>query len=219
MHLSDGPARPLGVPGSCRMDLDAAFAPGGEHEHSAGELPVAAKRRAKRRADADVPAADRSLKLIEDLYRHEAPRFRRVALAIVRNPHAAEDVVQEAFSRALLRRRSFRGSGDASGWLWRIVVNAALSRRRRWQLEARLHARPEREGTSAPAIERGEGQLGELVARLPERQKLALFLRYYADLDYEAIAHALSIAPGTVGKLLHDARAGIARALEEEPDG
>ncbi|HYX89108.1 MAG TPA: sigma-70 family RNA polymerase sigma factor [Gaiellaceae bacterium] len=201
------------------MDLDAACAPGAELMPSADEPLTAGERRRWMRRIARVPAVDRSPDLIEELYRREAPRFRRVAFAIVRNAEVAEDVVQEAFTSALLRRRSFRGSGDASGWLWRIVVNGALSRRRRWQVEARLRERPEREACAAPEIEPADRQLRDFVARLPERQKLALFLRYYADLDYDAIAQALAIAPGTVGKLLHDARSRIRTALAEEADG
>ena len=54
-----------------------------------------------------------------------------------------------------------------------------------------------------------------LIRELPERQRLALFLRYYADLDYATIAHALEIAPGTVGALLSQARDGLRGALGE----
>jgi DNA-directed RNA polymerase specialized sigma24 family protein len=53
------------------------------------------------------------------------------------------------------------------------------------------------------------------VARLPRRQKLALFLHYYADLDYDAIARVLEISPGTVGKLLWDARTTLRGMLDE----
>jgi DNA-directed RNA polymerase specialized sigma24 family protein len=45
-----------------------------------------------------------------------------------------------------------------------------------------------------------------------------LFLHYYADLDYETIGRVLEIAPGTVGKLLHDARATLRRALDGGSD-
>ena len=65
----------------------------------------------------------------------------------------------------------------------------------------------------AEAPRASESSFCALVARLPERQRTALFLRYYADLDYAAIAELLSIRPGTVGKLLHDARATL-RAAE-----
>ena len=61
-------------------------------------------------------------------------------------------------------------------------------------------------------------QVRALVAALPERQRLVLFLRYYADLDYRRIAEALAIEPGTVGATLSHAHATIRRALEEVPE-
>jgi RNA polymerase sigma-70 factor (ECF subfamily) len=183
------------------------------------EFVTAPGRRSWLGARARAPAVDRSLELIEELYREEAPRFRRVAFAIVHDLETAEDVVQEAFANAVLRRRSFRGSGEVSGWIWRIVVNTALSRRRRGRLEARVCEWPELRASEGPDVEFRDRRLREHVSKLPERQKLALFLRYYADLDYDAIADVLSIAPGTVGKLLHDARTTIGRAVEREADG
>jgi RNA polymerase sigma factor (sigma-70 family) len=61
------------------------------------------------------------------------------------------------------------------------------------------------------------GEVRVVLATLPERQRLVLFLRYYADLDYRAIAEALEIQPGTVGATLHQAHAAVRRALEEVP--
>src|SRR5919204_6305856 len=93
-------------------------------------------------ADAVAPAprsvSDPALELIEAICREQAARFRRVAAAIVESGEAAEDVVQEAFATAVAKRGSFRGSGAASAWIWRIVVNGALSRRRRGRLEHRM---------------------------------------------------------------------------------
>ena len=53
------------------------------------------------------------------------------------------------------------------------------------------------------------------LALLPERQRLILFLHYYADLDYATIAEAIGISTGTVGATLHTARANMRRRLEE----
>src|ERR687888_340942 len=170
--------------------------------------------------DAVAPApravSDPALELIEEIYREQAPRFRRVATAIVESAEAAEDVVQEAFASAVAKRGSFRGSGAASAWIWRIVVNGALSRRRRGRLEHRLTEwlKAASDHPEEPRV--GGSSFRALVARLPERQRTVLFLRYYADLDYAAIAEALSIRPGTVGKLLHDARATLRSALGDE---
>jgi RNA polymerase sigma factor (sigma-70 family) len=50
---------------------------------------------------------------------------------------------------------------------------------------------------------------------LPERQRLALFLRYYADFDYQAIAETLGVSTGTVGAMLNAAHTALRRSLEE----
>ena len=50
---------------------------------------------------------------------------------------------------------------------------------------------------------------------LTERQREIVFLHYYADLDYAAIAEALAISPGTVGATLTAARQTLRGALEE----
>jgi RNA polymerase sigma-70 factor (ECF subfamily) len=165
-------------------------------------------------AAAERPSPDDALARIEQVYVQHAARFRRVARAIVGDLETSEDVVQEAFATAIRKRRSFRGSGDVVAWIWRIVVNTAVSRTRRRRLELRGLQRTQT--STGVGQQSGDERVREHVARLPERQRLVLFLHYYADLEYEAIGAALSIAPGTVGKLLHDARATMRRALEEE---
>jgi RNA polymerase sigma-70 factor, ECF subfamily len=151
---------------------------------------------------------------LEAIYREHGPRFQRVAHAILRDAAAAEDVVQEAFAIAILRQRSYRGSGDPVGWVWRIVVNTALSRRRRRAVEELLFQRDGRAAETSETLADGE-RIRRCVARLPKRQKLALFLQYYADMDYDAIARVLGVSPGTVGKLLWDARTTLRRMLDE----
>jgi RNA polymerase sigma-70 factor (ECF subfamily) len=180
----------------------------------ASEVIVARSEGDLRLPSARERSSERAALSIEEIYRQDAPRFRRVAHAIVGDAQTAEDVVQEAFATAIVRRRSFRGSGDGAAWIWRIVVNTALSRRRRRRLEEAVLGRTGGSADAEPA--RDERRLREHVARLPKRQKLALFLHYYADMDYDTIGSVLSVAPGTVGKLLHDARATIRRALEAD---
>jgi RNA polymerase sigma factor (sigma-70 family) len=68
---------------------------------------------------------------------------------------------------------------------------------------------------TAEASEYAPGAIHALVAELPERQRLALFLRYYADLDYGAIADALEISGGTVGATLNQARENLRRLMTE----
>jgi RNA polymerase sigma-70 factor, ECF subfamily len=151
---------------------------------------------------------------LEAIYREHGPRFRRVARAIVHDAGVAEDVVQEAFAIAILRQRSYRGSGDPVGWVWRIVVNTAVSRRRRRRVEEVLVHR-DVGGAETSGAHGDDVRVRRYVARLPKRQKLALFLHYYADMDYDAIAGVLGISPGTVGKLLWDARTTLRKMLDE----
>jgi RNA polymerase sigma-70 factor, ECF subfamily len=156
-----------------------------------------------------------SLDELEAAYRSSLPRFRRVAAAIVGDRERACDVVQDAFGTAIRKRRSFHGSGPLEAWLWRLVVNEARDQARPFQppLEELL-ARGEAH-TNGGADARDE--LRVAVALLPERQRLVLFLRYYADLDYAAIAEALEIAPGTVAATLNAAHATLRRTLQEVP--
>lgn len=150
-----------------------------------------------------------SLSEIEAVYRERFPEFRRVAAAIVGDRDAALDVVQDAFGRAIRRRKTFRGEGPLAAWIWRMVVNTARDYRR-------PRPRP-----AAPELEWRNGEvestaaLGVAIRLLPERQRLALFLRYYADLDYSAIAETLRVKPGTVAASLNAAHAALRRALEE----
>src|SRR5262249_60466493 len=97
--------------------------------------------------------------------------------------------------------------------LWPAVLNAALTELRRRTAPPSQCFAPA--ATSTPDGDAPYAGMEGAVARLPERQRLVLYLRYYADLDYRAIADALGIAPGTVGAALHAARATLQRHLEE----
>jgi RNA polymerase sigma-70 factor, ECF subfamily len=151
------------------------------------------------------------LREVEGIYRTRFAELQRVAAAISGSRQAAPDLVQEAFVRAVQRIDTFRGDGPLDGWVWRIVVNVAKGGR-----SAPLGlVRPEQE--SAVVMSSGalaHADLAAAVAKLSERQRLVLFLRYYADLDYATIAEALSISSGTVGATLTTARTALEQALE-----
>ena len=149
---------------------------------------------------------------IEAVYREWFPEFRRVAAAIVGDRDAALDVVQEAFGTAIRHRKRFRHEGPLEAWIWRIVVHTATDSRRPRPQPARIAPASSQNGHAEAS-----GMLASALALLPERQRLALFLRYYADLDYAAIAEALGVRPGTVAATLNAAHAALRRALEEVP--
>jgi RNA polymerase sigma-70 factor, ECF subfamily len=154
------------------------------------------------------------LEELEAVYRSRLPEFRRVAAAITGDGHAALDVVQEAFGLAIRRRETYRGTGDLAAWVWRIVVNQARDHVRtaaqRALAETAASALPARNGSQPDSA-----ALAAEIRLLPERQRLTLFLRYYADLDYAAIGEVLGIRPGTVAATLNAAHTTLRRRLEE----
>jgi RNA polymerase sigma factor (sigma-70 family) len=155
-----------------------------------------------------------SLDEIERVYRERLPEFRRVAAAMLGDREAARDAVQEGFANAVRKRKSFRAEGSLEAWLWRVVVNAARQHGRRREEVLDPDAIASQNGSQA---DEPDAQVRVALAVLPERQRLALFLRYYADLDYRTIAETLDVAIGTVGVTLNAAHAKLRELLEEAP--
>jgi RNA polymerase sigma factor (sigma-70 family) len=146
---------------------------------------------------------------LEALYRSRFEVFARVAASVTGDADRARDAVQEAFATAVRKRRSFRGEGALEAWVWRIVLNAARTDLRR-TTPALVY--DETLSTNGHADEGAE--LRVALSRLPERQRTAVFLRYYADLDYAAIAEALGVSTGTVAATLNQAHTTLRTRLE-----
>jgi RNA polymerase sigma-70 factor (ECF subfamily) len=147
---------------------------------------------------------------LEAIYRERLPEFRRVASAMVGDADGGRDAVQEAFATAVRRRAQFRRKAPLEAWMWRIVISHAHDESRR--PPARAVTRPE--ATIDGHVE-GDAHVAAAIATLTARQRLVLFLRYYADLDYAAIADALEISPGTVAATLNAIHKALRRNLEE----
>jgi RNA polymerase sigma-70 factor, ECF subfamily len=155
------------------------------------------------------------LREIERAYRRDLLRFVRIAQAIVGDRRTAEEVVHDAFASAIGTRASFRGEGPIEAWLWRAVVNAA--RRAVRDAGPRSIERAADSFVDPPSA--GLTSISPLVAQLPERQRLVVFLRYYADLDYRGIAEVLDVTVGTVSASLATAHATLRNALEATSHG
>jgi RNA polymerase sigma-70 factor (ECF subfamily) len=151
------------------------------------------------------------LAAIERVYRARYAQFVRVAAAELGSREAARDAVQDAFARAIRSQRGYRGEGSLDAWIWRILMNVCASGRRRRPALAAGEAEP----ASDPPPDLADVRAA--VGELPERQRLALFLRHYADLDYEDIAAVLGVERGTVAATLHAARARLRHVLSEVP--
>jgi RNA polymerase sigma-70 factor (ECF subfamily) len=153
-----------------------------------------------------------SLAELEALYTRRFADFASVAAAILHDRDAGRDAVQEAFAKAVRIRSGFRREGSLEGWLWRLLVTTALDERRRRTRDADRLARLDYSLSNGHVP---DDDVSAAIAALPDRQKLVLFLRYYADLEYTAIADVLGIAVGTVGAALNAAHKAVRRRLEE----
>jgi RNA polymerase sigma-70 factor (ECF subfamily) len=156
-------------------------------------------------------------------YRILVERHGRRVLALARrmtgNLADAEDVAQDAFLRVWQRAGMWRDQGaQFSTWLYRVVMNLCLDRRRRKPMAPLETAgnpaddRPNAEATTA-AGERS-GQVEAALARLPDRQRAALVLSYYEGLSNAASAVILDISVVALESLLVRARRALRAELE-----
>jgi RNA polymerase sigma-70 factor (ECF subfamily) len=171
--------------------------------------------------DAQCTRSDMLMERIGSAYSLRFRQFHRVASAIVGDSDLGRDAVQEAFARAISRRLDYRGDGPLDAWLWRTVTNVARDYRRTANSSALPGEVPDRsDGSSGVEIDGFDSTIRKRVARLPERQRIALFLRYYVDLSYTEIAEVLEIRTGTVSATLNAAhkalRTDLAPALQRE---
>jgi RNA polymerase sigma-70 factor (ECF subfamily) len=136
----------------------------------------------------------------------------------------AEDVAQEAFVQAYLKLSTFAGQSAFYTWLYRIAVNAAISRRRRRREESSVDANRESFGIEphdeAEAAEerllREERavQVQRALSRLSDEHRAILVLREIEDCDYDQIAQILNLPVGTVRSRLHRARLQLKEQLD-----
>lgn len=156
----------------------------------------------------------------EVLVRRHAERAFNVAYRILRDRQLCEDVLQEALIKAYRGLRRFESRSAFYTWLYRIVVNLALDRRRRerggshveWN-EGIAHELDPRAVVSEPQDPEADTRRRELralvasgIEELPDAQREVLLLREVEGLSYHDIAARMRISKGTVMSRLHYAR-------------
>ena len=154
--------------------------------------------------------------LLVDLYRAQRLSLLRLAVLLVDDRAAAEDVVQDAFL-GLHRRWHAVDPAAAAGYLRTSVVNGARSQLRRRGV-ARRHLRVA-EPDEAPSADLAvllteeHREVVEAMRRLPRRQREVLVLRYWSELSEAEIAAALGVARGTVKSSASRALAALESSL------
>lgn len=115
--------------------------------------------------------------------------------------------------RAYVRWDHVKDMERPAGWAYVVAVRFALRRRRRSGDEMFVS------GSVLPSVEQqvvDRLSLQQAIDELPERQRVALVLRYYSDLPLDEIASAMGCAVGTVKSTLHAAQTRLHIELDDE---
>jgi RNA polymerase sigma-70 factor (ECF subfamily) len=160
--------------------------------------------------DSALAVATGPAQSIETLYREDADRLWRAVVAYAGDPDIASDAVAEAYAQALRRGAAIR---DPAAWIWRSAFRiAAGSLKRR-----RADDRPS-DGTIEHTDRYADPDLLAALRRLPEAQRAAVVLFYYADLPIRDIASRLGSNQLAVRANLSRGRRRLQQLLEDHDD-
>jgi len=134
------------------------------------------------------------------------------------DPTEAEDVVMEAFVKAVKSAGEFGRLDNPEAWLRTVAVNAARSRwrRRRWLRES--VALTDLSATAYADLGTERLDLLAALRQLPAAQREVIGLHHLADLPVAEVADTLGIPVGTVKARLSRGRAALAHLLEDHPE-
>ncbi|GIO36853.1 RNA polymerase sigma factor [Paenibacillus antibioticophila] len=165
-----------------------------------------------------------------ELYSELMRRYQRKILAFIyhmlKSAHLellAEDICSETFYKAFRSLHSFREvDASFSTWLYTIARNTVLSELRKQRSsnipleESGFVPVASNDEVPEQAVLRNErvGMVREAINNLPEKQRSALILREYEQLDYQEIANILGQSVSAVKSLLFRARSSVKSQLE-----
>lgn len=180
----------------------------------------------------DQEVVDRALREVDYfscLYeRYEPALLRYVRRITGAGQDSAEDILQDAFIKIWRNLRGYDPGMKLSSWLYRIVHNEAISALRKQTSFGKnrtvnwADAEPLLLHTLLNEVETEEGsipaeQLHNWIRLLPQKYREVILLRYFEELDYEAISDVLQIPEGTVATRLNRARQALEKTARATP--
>ena len=167
--------------------------------------------RTKPEARTDVQTYEASF---DELYAAHYPDLTVQLYAYFGDRQEAQDVVQEAFCRALARWRTVARYDDPVAWVRRVAWNLAVSKWRATRtaltfLGRQRHADSRIDGPGPERV-----ALIAALARLPAQHRRAVVLHYLADMTVPEIAEREGVPVNTVKSWLHQARGALAAQLD-----
>jgi RNA polymerase sigma factor (sigma-70 family) len=151
---------------------------------------------------------------------NEIPKLRRYARALVRDASAADDLVQDALTRALSKVHLWQEGTDLRAWLFTILHNQYVNHVRRGVREGLSVGLSETEmRLTAGPTQQSRLQLRDLdraLARLPEEQRQVILLAGLEGLSYEEMADIVGVPVGTIRSRLSRGRDALRTMMDEE---
>ncbi len=153
----------------------------------------------------------------------EYPKLVRGMSIYLQDRAEAEDIAQEALSRACVRWDRVRGLDSPEGWVRRVAMNLGTSVWRRRRVESRVRQQLGAGSSDPQASVESVGAYADLlaaVAGLPHRQRAALAFRFYLDLPVRQVAHRMRVSEDAVRSLtkraIHTLRTDLALEVDHE---
>ncbi len=150
----------------------------------------------------------------------EIPKLRRYARALVRDQSSADDLVQDALTRALSKSHLWQEGTDLRAWLFTILHNQYVNHVRRGVREGISVGLSETETrlTAGPS-QQARLQLRDLdraLARLPEEQRQVILLAGLEGMSYDEMAEVMDVPVGTIRSRLSRGRDALRTLMGEE---
>jgi RNA polymerase sigma-70 factor, ECF subfamily len=191
-------------------------------------------------ADSDVEAMLRVKTGDESAFAYLVQKYRRPMVGFMyrlcHNPSTAEELAQEVFLRVYRSRTSYEPSAKFTTWLYRIATNLAVNhardtRRERAENTVRLDEPDQETGTTPDLADESLSAEEQILRRerlaairskvnaLPERQRVAVIMHKYQQMDYREIAGVLKLSESATKSLLFRAYETLREQLKEFVSG
>lgn len=155
---------------------------------------------------------------VTELYGDHIASATRLAFLLTGSRASAEDIAQDAFLRAAARLFAIRDPDRFGAYLRRTVIREVAASRRSHARETGREARVHRSNERTTAIDDPGSELDfvSILQSLPDKQRLALVLRFGLDLSEQQTADAMGCPPGTVKSTVSRALASLREVLAVE---
>ncbi len=147
----------------------------------------------------------------DELYERYFQKIYSFVVRRVGHAQTAEDLVSDIFMKAFTHRQSFVWKTSFTCWIYRIATNRITdyyrTKKPTDELDETKHDRPSSDARPQDEIDREilGGKLEKILEKLPERERIAVTMKFYGECDNGEIAKAIKATPNNVGVIMHRA--------------